>query len=66
MQLEGTTAYIKILTIAPKGLLTDDYLKDAEQKIFDSISSTQNVKAMDLDLRIIPVDIRHYQSVSPK
>ncbi|ELS01695.1 putative membrane protein [Xenococcus sp. PCC 7305] len=66
VQLEGTTAYIKILTIAPKGLLTDDYLKDAEQKIFDSISSTQNVKAMDLDLRIIPVDIRHYQSVSPK
>ena len=63
VKLEGTTAYIKILTLAPTGLLTDDYLKDREQQIFDSISSTQNIKAMDLDLRIIPVDIRHYQSI---
>ena len=63
VKLDGTTAYIKILTIAPTGLLKDDYLKDAEQRIFDSISSAQDVKAMDLDLRIIPVDIRHYQSI---
>ena len=63
VRLEGTTAYIKILTIAPTGLLTDDYLKEKEQQIFDAISATQNIKAMDLDLRIIPVDIRHYQSI---
>ena len=63
VKLEGTTAYIKILTIAPTGLLTDDYLKNKEKQIFDAISSTQNIKAMDLDVRIIPVDIRHYQSI---
>ena len=63
VRLDGTTAYIKVLTIAPKGLLTDKYLKNVEQRIFDSISSTQDVKAMELDLRIIPVDIRLYQSI---
>ena len=62
VQLEGTTAYIKILTVAPKGLLTDELLKDIEKRIFDSISE-RGVKAMDLDLRIIPVEIRHYQSI---
>ena len=65
VRLEGTTAYVRVLTVAPEGLLTDELLKDIEERIFKSISG-KGVKAMDLDLRIIPVEIRNYQSVSPK
>ena len=60
--LEGSTAYITVLINAPKGLMTDEYLKSAENKLFDSISK-KGIKSMKLTLRIVPVEIKEYTVV---
>ncbi|MGK7874047.1 MAG: DUF389 domain-containing protein [Xenococcaceae cyanobacterium] len=62
VKLEGTTAYITILVNAPQGLLTDEHLKYVEKRLFDSVSN-MGVNAMDLVIRIIPVQIREYKSI---
>ena len=64
VQLKGTTAYITILTIAPKGVITDEYRQTAQKRIFDSLSK-MGVQSMDVVLKIIPVEIEEYQLISP-
>ena len=63
VRLEGTTAYVQVLVNAPKDLVTDEYLESADKQLFDSISKI-GVKAMDLEIRIIPVEIQKYKSIS--
>ncbi len=60
--LEGTTLYLTILLTSPEGLLTEEYLDYVKKRLFDSVSN-MGVKAMDLDIRIIPVRIREYESI---
>jgi uncharacterized hydrophobic protein (TIGR00271 family) len=63
LQLEGNTAYLTILMNSPQGLLSDENLKDFEKNLFSAVSK-MGVKAMDSDIRIIPVEIRKYQSIT--
>ncbi len=63
VQLEGTTAYVTILSAAPEGVLTDEYLESSEKRIFESVSK-MGVKSMNLVIRIIPVQIKEYASIS--
>ena len=62
VQLEGSTAYITVLLNAPEGLMTDQYLKSAEDKLFDSISK-RGIESMKLTLRIVPVQIKEYKVI---
>ena len=63
VNLEGSTAYIKVLVNAPKGLLTDKHLESAKKRMFDSISAV-GVKAMDLQIRVTPVATRDYKAIT--
>ena len=63
VKLEGTTAYVTVLLNTPKGLLTEGYLELARRRLFKSMSK-MGVKAMNLRITIIPVEIRDYQSIS--
>ncbi|MDJ0903712.1 MAG: DUF389 domain-containing protein [Xenococcus sp. MO_188.B8] len=63
VKLEGDTAYITIITIAPKGLLTEEYRQNARQKLFDALSN-MGVKSMDIVLKTVPVEIEEHQLIS--
>lgn len=63
VQLEVNTAYLTIIVLSPEGLLTDEKLQVTENRLFNSISS-MGVKSMDLDIRIVPVKIREYKSIT--
>jgi uncharacterized membrane protein len=63
VRLEGTTAYVNITILAPKNLLTQEYLQKSEKRLFDSLSK-MGVRAMGFRLRIVPVEIQEYQSIS--
>ena len=60
VKLEDTTAYITVLTVAPKGVLSNEYLENVTKRIFDSILK-RGVTAMNLVIRVIPVQIQEYQ-----
>ena len=62
VKLEGTTAYVTILTIAPEGLLTDEYLKSGEKRVFDALTK-MGIKSIDLVIKIVPVEIKEYKSI---
>ena len=63
--LVGGTAYITFLINAPESLLTDEHLEYVQTRLFDAVSK-MGIQAMDLNVRIIPVQIREYQSISEK
>ena len=63
VKLEGDTAYITIITVAPKGLLTDEYRKNARQRLFDALSN-MGVESMDVVLKTVPVEIEEHQLIS--
>lgn len=60
VQLEGNTAQILILINAPKGVITDEYIEFGQQQISESLSK-MGVQAVDLLIRVIPVEIKEYQ-----
>ena len=62
VQLEGTTAYVEMITIAPEGLLTDEYLKLGEKRVFDALTK-MGIKSIDLVIKIVPVEIKEYKSI---
>ncbi|MGB5772644.1 MAG: hypothetical protein WBM32_22660 [Crocosphaera sp.] len=62
VDLKGSTAYVTILLNAPEGLLTDEHLESAKERLFGTVSG-MGVNAMDLNFRIIPVRVREYQSI---
>ena len=62
VQLEGNTAYIIILANAPEGVITNEYLKAAEKRIFNALTK-MGVKSIDLVIRIIPVRIEEYKTI---
>ncbi|MGB5631216.1 MAG: DUF389 domain-containing protein, partial [Waterburya sp.] len=62
VRLEGSTAYVSILGSAPQGVVTDEYLKSSEKRIFDTISK-MGVESMNMKIRIYPVEIREYQNI---
>ena len=62
VKLKGGTADITVLLNAPEGLMTDEYLKSAEERIFDSILNT-GVESMKLTIRIVPVKIKEYKAI---
>ena len=62
VDLKGSTAYVTILINAPEGLLTDEHLESFQQRLFGTISD-MGVNAMDLKIRISPVQVRDYQSI---
>jgi hypothetical protein len=53
------------LTIAPEGLLTDEYLKSGEKRVFDALTK-MGVKSIDLIIKIIPVEIKEYKAIQTK
>ena len=61
VKLEDTTAYITILTLAPKGLLSNEYLENATKRIFDSVSK-KGVTEMDVNVTIVPVQRKYQKS----
>ncbi len=63
VKLEGDTAYIAIVIVAPGGLLTDEYRNKARQRLFDSLSK-MGVESMEIVLRIIPVVIEEHELIS--
>jgi CMP-2-keto-3-deoxyoctulosonic acid synthetase len=65
VQLDGTTAYVTILTIAPEGLVTDEYLKSGEKRVFDALTK-MGVKSIDLVIKIVPVEIKEYKAIQTK
>ena len=62
VQLEATTAYIMILTNAPEGVITDEYLQSGEKRVFDALTK-MGVKSIDLVIRIIPVRVEEYKAI---
>ncbi|MDJ0659145.1 MAG: DUF389 domain-containing protein [Crocosphaera sp.] len=62
VQLEGTTAYIMVLTNAPEDVITDEYLKAAEKRVFDALTN-MGVKSIDFVVRIIPVRVEEYRMI---
>ena len=63
VKLEDNTAHVKMLVNAPAGLLPDEHLKEIQRRLFNSVSNL-GIEAMDLNIRIIPVEIREYQGIS--
>ena len=63
VRIDGNLAQITVLVNAPKETLTDEYLKSAEKRVLSSVSSL-GVNGTDLVIRIIPVEIREYKSIS--
>ncbi len=62
VKLEDTTAYITILTLAPKGLLSNEYLENATKRIFDSVSK-KVVTEMDVNVTIVPVQRKYHKKL---
>ena len=56
VEVVRATANILIIGSAPHGVITDEYLADAEQKIFDDISGF-GIDTMNMRMRISPVTI---------
>ena len=63
VKLEGNTAYITIATIAPKGLLTEEYRNRARQELFDALSK-MGVQSVDIVLKTVNVEIDEDQLIS--
>jgi CMP-2-keto-3-deoxyoctulosonic acid synthetase len=57
--------FVTILTIAPEGLLTDEYLKSGEKRVFDALTK-MGVKSIDLVIKIVPVEIKEYKAIQTK
>ncbi len=63
VNLEGNTAYVSILIIAPRGIYTREYLEKNEKRVFESLKK-MGIKSIKLVLRIVPVEIEEYTGVS--
>lgn len=63
VELDNTTAYITVLINAPEDALTDDYVESGESAIFEAITR-YNIESMHLKLRVIPVNILEYESIT--
>ena len=61
VKLEDTTAYVTILTLTPKGLLSNEYLENAKKRIFDSVSK-KGVTEMNVNVTIVPVQRKYQKS----
>lgn len=62
VRLQGTTAYVTILGNSPQGLITEEYLENAERRLFQTISNL-GITAMNAVIRITPVEIKEYQFI---
>ena len=62
VRLEGNTAYIMVLTNAPEGVITDEYLQSGEKRVFNALTQMR-IKSIDLVFRIIPVRVKEYKTI---
>ena len=63
VRLEGATAYIEIIVLAPQGLVINEYRQTVKKRIFDSLSKME-VQSMDVVLKVIPIEIKEYKLLS--
>ena len=62
IELEGKTAYIEMVTIAPEELVIDEYLKSGEKHIFDALTQ-MGIQSVDMVVKIVPVEVKEYKSI---
>jgi hypothetical protein len=48
---------------SPQGLITEEYLENAERRLFQSISNL-GITAMNTVIRITPVEIKEYRFIA--
>ncbi len=63
VQLKGTKVYIQVMTFAPKGLITDEYIQTIRERLFDSLSK-MGVQSIEVVVQVVPVEIKEYRFIS--
>ncbi|MEM1369931.1 MAG: DUF389 domain-containing protein [Cyanobacteria bacterium P01_H01_bin.15] len=62
VKLEGKNAYISVTVIALENSITEEFLKNKEEQIFQ-VTSRFGVRSMDLDITVVPVKRWNYRIV---
>ena len=60
VKIEGKTAYISVLSSAPKNVNLDEYYEISKKRIFESLKE-MGMKSVKLNLRVYPVEIKEYE-----